>query len=88
VDSFPSTFTDEPYSCIIGHIERTPQLVDGHARLSLLPHIDTFWDYKPHLTLGYVHQDHEASALMALGNQVTGVSLTFRGLNYGRLETA
>lgn len=85
VGSFPSTFDDEPYACIIGHIKRTPELVDAHARLSFLPHIDTFWEYKPHLTLGYVQRDREHNAITALTDKVTGVPLTAKGLNYGWL---
>lgn len=84
VGSFPSTFADEPYACIVGHIAVTPELIDAHARLSYLPHIDTFWQYKPHLTLGYVHREHEAAAIERLGAAVNGVPLTPLGLNYGR----
>lgn len=85
VGSFPSTFDDDPYACVVGHIELTPEILDAHARLSLLPHIDTFWDYKPHLTLGYVHRHHEAEAVDEFSQQVAGRELITRGLNYGRM---
>lgn len=50
---FPSPYADEPYSCIVLKIDPAP-LLEGHARLTLLPHIQTFTDYTPHLTLAYV----------------------------------
>ena len=88
VGSFGSTFDDEPYACIIGHIKVTPELIDAHARLSYLPHIDTFWEYKPHLTLGYVHKEFEQDAI-ATFSQATrgGALLTPKGLNYGWLPS-
>lgn len=57
VSYFPSTFADEPYACIIAKIKKTPELMDGHQRLSLLPHINTFAEYSPHVTLAYVKDD-------------------------------
>jgi 2'-5' RNA ligase len=57
VDYFPSTFADEPYACIIAKIKKTPKLIEGHQRLSLLPHINTFPEYSPHVTLAYVKED-------------------------------
>lgn len=86
VGSFPSTFDDEPYACIIGHVSVTPALLDAHARLSLLPHIDTHPEYRPHLTLGYVHRDHEQEAIREFDSHVVGEALRPMGLNYGRKE--
>jgi hypothetical protein len=88
IGSFPSTFEDEPYACIVGHIWVTPELIDAHARLSLLPHIDTFWEYKPHLTLGYVKAEHEDEAIRTLKHSPMDWQLTAKGLNYGRLPDA
>jgi hypothetical protein len=84
VGSFPSTLADEPYSCIIGHVSVTPALLDAHARLSLLPHIDTFWEYRPHVTLGYVKRRHEQDAVERFGERYASYALRPVGLNYGR----
>lgn len=84
VGSFPSTFADEPYACIVARVSVTPALLDAHARLSLLPHIDTFWEYKPHLTLGYVKREREQGAIAAFESQVKDTPLHPTGLNYGR----
>jgi 2'-5' RNA ligase len=88
IDSFPSNLDGEPYACIIGHIRVTPELLDAHARLSYLPHIDTFWEYKPHVTLGYVHEEFEGDAIQAFLEawpEQSGWVLDPKGLNYGWL---
>ena len=79
---FESTFEDEPYACIIGHVERTPAIVDAHSRLSYLPHIDTHPEYKPHVTVAYVRRDAAQRVLAALESVATP-TLRPVGLNYG-----
>lgn len=54
---FDSPMDDEPYYCIVGHIEVTPLLLEAHQRLSFLPHINTFAGYRPHITIAYVKKD-------------------------------
>jgi 2'-5' RNA ligase len=84
---FPSPFDDEPYSCIVAHLEVTDELKDAHARLSLLPHIDTHPEYKPHVTLAYVRREDEGAAVHLLEQELGCVkgALSFHplGLNYG-----
>lgn len=70
---------------IVGLIKKTPELIDGHERLTLLPHIQTFSEYKPHLTLAYV--DHDAAVrdkwVTALRAEYKGKELKTKGINYG-----
>ena len=67
----------------------TPELRDAHARLSLLPHINTHPTYRAHVTLAYVHRDREADALAAIRRAFKArdvlVPMRFEpiGLNYG-----
>lgn len=84
IGSFPSSFADEPYACIVAHIEVTVELLDAHSRLSLLPHIDTHPGYKPHLTLGYVHEQYRDAAIARLNGWFKATELWPIGLNYGR----
>lgn len=56
---FPSTMPDEEYFCIIAMIEVTPKLLEGSQRLEFLPHINTFTEYKPHVTLAYIRKDEK-----------------------------
>ena len=57
VGYFDSPYPDEPYFCIVGHVKITLELLEGHQRLELLPHINTFGGYKAHITLAYVVKD-------------------------------
>lgn len=45
---------EEPYYCIIAKIKKTPEVMEGHQRLSFLPHVNTFPEYSPHLTIAYI----------------------------------
>lgn len=51
---FESPYADEKYWCIVAHIKKTPELIEGNDRLQFLPHINTFPGYKPHMTLCYL----------------------------------
>lgn len=62
VDSFDSPTEDEPYYCIVGHVKITPELLEGHQRLELLPHINTFGGYKAHISLAYIKKDAAAQS--------------------------
>jgi len=59
IDYFPCPYPDENYWCIIAHIEISDALLEGRQRLCLLPHINTFPTYKPHMTLGYIQCNEE-----------------------------
>jgi 2'-5' RNA ligase len=79
---FPSTFEDEPYACIVAHVERTPALLEAHARLSMLPHIDTHPEYRPHVTIAYVRRDAVDAVLERLA-AIPHPVLAPLGLDYG-----
>lgn len=80
---FHSPFSDEPYSCIVAHVKPTANLLEGHARLELLPHINTFTVYRPHLTLAYIEAGREKDWLRELGNSLMGLKFPIANLNYG-----
>lgn len=42
---------------VVARLTPTLDLLDAHARLSCLPHVDTHPDYKPHATIAYVKRD-------------------------------
>lgn len=53
-DVFPSPDKSEPdYAAIVAKVD-DDSLEEAHARLSYLPHVNTFPKYKPHMTLCYV----------------------------------
>lgn len=89
IEAFQSPIPSEPYSCIVAMLEVTRQLSDAHARLSMLPHIDTHPEYRPHVTIAYVRKDRCSDAIAAVRRALgtrdifTRAELTPIGLNYG-----
>lgn len=80
---FDSPFADEPYACIIAHVKVTDELLEGHARLELLPHVNTFIQYRPHITLAYVNKDAQEKWLEQLGDSLVGKKFGVNKINYG-----
>lgn len=88
LDVFPSPLPDEPYSCIVAsQTSPSREIKDAHARLSLLPHINTHPVFKAHVTLAYVHRNRTEEArnrlLSAFGDYVPILWRT-NWLNYGQ----
>ncbi len=82
---FDSPYEDEPYYCIVAHIEVNDALLEGHQRLEFLPHINTFTGYKPHITIAYIKKDENwrDSFIADLKKEFIGKELQIIGLNYG-----
>ena len=65
----------EEYYCIIAKVEVTQDLKDARAKLELLPHINTFPDYKAHITLGYIQKDPEVlDKIMSFNKKQSGLN--------------
>ena len=75
---------EEPYYCVVAFVD-SPKLYEGHQRLQFLPHIDTFPNYVPHLTLAYIKKDDaNRDIVIALYNKLlVGKELYVNGLNFG-----
>lgn len=92
VSFFPSSNQGEDYSVIVGKIDVTPELLEGHHRLQLLPHIDTFPEYVPHLTLAYIKNNESGVKwvdtpkekwVRTLNRKLAGKSFAVSCINYG-----
>jgi len=85
VGFFESPYEDEPYYCVVAHIEVTDELLEGHRRLEFLPHINTFTGYKPHITIAYIKKDEHARNIFIedLKSSLVGKEIKIKGLNYG-----
>lgn len=92
VGIFDSPYPDEAYKCIVAHLRMTPELAKAHARLSYLPHINTFPGYRAHVTLAYVKDqpsgvDWAATTAEAWGRALQGAlrdaPLRVTGIDYG-----
>jgi hypothetical protein len=80
VEMFPSTDPAEPYDCVVARV-KDDNLDWLNKQLSVLPNVNTFVEYKPHITIGYFrpgwfvenrHQFH-----------FNGNKVKVLGLNYG-----
>lgn len=71
---------------VVAHIDKSPELIDGHERLTLLPHVQTFSEYRPHLTLAYVSKEADIDDWVDyLGSAYNGKTIKTKGINYGDL---
>lgn len=82
VDSFPAQF-GEPYACVVAKLKTNGDLGEANRRLRFLPHIDTFVDYVPHVTLAYVSKDDLDFTLEKLTDALSEETLPAIGINYG-----
>ncbi len=86
VGFFESPYEDEPYYCIVAHLNITEELTEANERLKFLPHINTFPGYKAHVTLAYIKKeaDEPIEALVReLDDKFAGWVLTTGELDYG-----
>lgn len=85
VDFFESKIPTEPYYCLVAKIKPSPELLEGNARLRLLPHVDTFPEYHPHITLAYIKKDETLrdGYLDLLNTKFAGKTINPKDLNYG-----
>lgn len=84
---FDSPYPDEPYECIVLAISTVGSLMDLHSHLNYLPHINTFPDYKPHVTLAYVRKGWYNENLGPVHSPRAGYqSVKTTELDYGRMQ--
>jgi len=85
VDYFESPYEDEKYYCIVAKVAKTPELMYAHNKMMLLPNIQTFPDYKPHITIAYIIKDEEIRDrfIQHLKTELVGKIIPVTGINYG-----
>jgi 2'-5' RNA ligase len=81
---FESPYEDDPYYCIVAHLEVTKNLKEGNDRLQFLPHINTFAGYKPHITIAYIEKDDTyRDEIITSLKFLEGKELEVTGVNLG-----
>jgi 2'-5' RNA ligase len=83
---FDSPYKDDPYYCIVAHLEVSDKLLEGRERLELLPHINTFPGYKAHVTIAYIKRDESVKRKVTshYKKELVGKKLKVVGINYGK----
>jgi len=76
---------ESDYAAIVVEFD-DPSLIEAHQRLSYLPHVNTFPDYNPHMTLAYVRLDAAQRWMDILSQAEFHVYVTDGELNYGSAE--
>lgn len=83
IDVFPGQEEDgTEYSCIVAHLDPS-DLEEANQRLRLLPHIDTFPVYRPHMTIAYIKSSATVEWLEQL-SPLVGTVVKTGELNYGK----
>lgn len=85
VEVFPSPYPDLQYGCLVARLGGD-DLIEMNAALSVLPHVDSFSTYKPHLTLAYMRPDVATYAgIPEALSWLLGNRLTVTGIDYGKV---
>jgi 2'-5' RNA ligase len=76
---------DSDSKVIVAKLVPTDNLLEGHARLQLLPHLDTFSNYVPHITLAYVKSNDKTNGYVDELNRRLALSVVpVTGIDYGK----
>lgn len=85
IEVFPSPYSDLPYGCLVARLGGD-DLIEMNAALSTLPHVDSYRDYKPHLTLAYLTPDVATYAgIPEARSWLLGKHLPVTGIDYGKV---
>lgn len=87
ISYFDSPYRDEEYWCIVAHIKITDEIMEGHNRLCLLPHIKTFPGYKAHSTIMYLDkrqgEKYRDNLIEEFKKLWVGESMKITSINFG-----
>ncbi|AVO24433.1 phosphoesterase [Microbacterium phage AlexAdler] len=85
IEVFPSPYEDLSYGCLVARLGGD-DLLEMNAALSVLPHVDSFTEYKPHVTLAYLKPEIAAYAGVAEATDwLLGARLPVTGIDYGKV---
>jgi len=81
---FPSPYPEEQYDCIVMHVE-DDALFEINAQLAVLPGVQTYIPYLPHITLGYFQSGHTDFLTDTLWD-ITDYTVDVLGYDFGRMQ--
>lgn len=86
LEVFGSPFPDEPYKCIVARVE-DEALNDINAQLSVLPNVNTYVEYKPHVTIGYFRAEAITDSFLEQMERILRHDVATGNLDYGHILT-
>lgn len=84
IEVFPSPYPEIPYDCIVVTVN-DPALFELNQQLAVLPGVQTYIPYKPHLTLGYFKAGYTKELIRAF-DSVLLHSVEIQGFDFGRMQ--
>lgn len=86
IEVFPSPYDDLKYGCLVARLGGD-DLLEMNAALGVLPHVDSFTEYKPHLTLAYLKPEIATYAgVPEATDWLLGTQLHVTGIDYGKVR--
>lgn len=86
IEVFPSPFDDLLYGCLVARLGGE-ELAEMNAALSILPHVDSYPSFKPHITLAYLKPEVALYAGVAEASRwLLGAKLPVTGIHYGKVR--
>ena len=83
IEIFPSPYEDERYDCYVALVN-DKKLHEMNQQLSVLPNLNTFPVYKPHITIGYFKRGWN-NVLKGILEEILLYSVETIGYNYGHI---
>ena len=84
IEVFPSPYPEEPYDCVVVLVD-DEKLFDLNQQLAVLPGVQTYIPYKPHLTLGYF-KDGYADVVVSKARENLRAYVEVQGYDFGRMK--
>lgn len=85
VSYFDSAYEEEQYYCVIAKIKKDENLINANNLLKKLPHISSFPEYTPHVTLAYIKKDEDTltEIINKLNSKLKNSKIKTTRMNYG-----
>jgi 2'-5' RNA ligase len=88
IGTFDTPFEDEPYFCVVAKVAQAASLKDAFDRLSLIPHVNTNAQWKPHVTICYIDKakgkEYRDEVVAQVAKALVGKTLKAGSINYGK----
>lgn len=85
IEVFPSSVPTEDYGCVVARVDDR-SLRKINQQLSVLPNVNTYPEYKPHITIGYFDVA-KAIEVAEMAERLISTTVATLGYDYGHVLT-